>query len=84
MNCAGSPEQVEAAELALEAQQQGLIVTGKRERRQAKTKLQAAVEEQPEIRVAMMSDVASEEDEALLDTESSSDGSADTQARRQQ
>ena len=74
---AGSPEQVEAAELAFEAQQQGLLVTGKRERRQAKTKLQAAVEEQPEIRVAMMADVASEEDEALLDTESSSDGSAD-------
>jgi hypothetical protein len=49
MKGAGSPKQVEAAELAVEAQQQGLIVTGKRERRQAKTKLQAAVEEQPEI-----------------------------------
>ena len=77
MKGAGSPEQVEAAELAFEAQQQGLIVTGKRERRQAKTKLQAAVEEQLEIRVAMMADMASEEDEAVLDTESSNDGSAD-------
>ena len=39
MNGAGSPEQIEAAELAFEAQQQGLIVTGKRERRKAKAKL---------------------------------------------
>ena len=69
MKGAGSPGQVKAAELAFEAQQQGLIVTGKKERRQAKTKLLAAVEEQPEIRVAMMADVASEEDEVLLDTE---------------
>ena len=63
-------------ELAFEAQEQGLIVIGKRERRQAETRLQAAVEEQAEIRVAIMADVASEEDEGLLDTESSSDGSA--------
>ena len=74
---ASSQMQVDAAELAFEAKQKGLLVTGKRDRRQAKTKLQAAVEEQPEMRHALMADVESEEDEALLETESDSDGSAD-------
>ena len=52
-------------------------MTGKRNRRQAKTKLELAVEDSPEIRLAMMADVGSEVDEALVETESDSDGSAD-------
>ena len=52
-------------------------MTGKRSRRQAKTKLQEAVEQDPDMRQALMADVESEEDEALVETESASDGSAD-------
>ena len=52
-------------------------MTGKRSRRQAKTKLQESVEQDPDMRQALMADVESEEDEALVETESESDGSAD-------
>ena len=51
----------------------GLTVIGKRSRRQAKTKLELAVEDSHEIRQAMLADVGSEVDERLVATESDSD-----------
>ena len=54
-----------------------MTVTGKRSRRQARTKLELAVEDSPEIRQAMLADIGSEVDEALVETESDNDGSAD-------
>ena len=77
LKAADTDEQREAAEIAHEACRKGLLVTGKRSRRQAKTKLQEAVEQDPDMRQALMADVESEEDEALVETESASDGSAD-------
>ena len=81
LKAANTDEQREAAEIVRyhmkPASSKGLLVTGKRSRRQAKTKLQEAVEQDPDIRQALMADVESEEDEALVETESESDGSAD-------
>jgi hypothetical protein len=77
LKAADTDEQREAAKISHEASKKGLIVTGKRSRRQAKTKLQEAVEQDPDIRQALMADVESEEDKALVETESESDGSAD-------
>lgn len=60
---------------AIELQQE--TVTGKRSRRQARTKLELAAEGSPEICQVMLADVGYEVDEALVETESDSDGSVD-------
>ena len=77
MRAAVNETQREAIKLRHEAEDLGLTITGKRSRRQARTKLELAVEGSPEIRQAMLADAGSEVDEALVETESDSDGSAD-------
>jgi hypothetical protein len=77
LRSACTEEQRAAVELQHEAKSKGLLVTGKRNRQQAKAKSELAVEESPETRGALLADVGSEVEEALVETESDSDDSAD-------